>query len=1479
MDSLAQVARPAPSTQRHATKSRLSGGLRGLDSDNSQLWTAARCQRLLRQLQSRLACLRRLMSENRSAPAAGSKRASDNGQESTAKRVRSTYGQRPKKAASPVDKPATTTPQRPMRTLGAMKLGNLSPTSELVDFRTPVWRKIRDHIDTPAKNIDIEYGLLDSLPSEMTDELNSIRRHVPSELYRIYEAIFHWLHRLLHSTTLQGKHARGKSLLAMCLRKIPACIADIDAWDRQQLKESGVESVWDMSDAASDIFDQIEALGSSSFGWRPLRLVVRSQAVYLLSNAILDGLFRPEFCNILVRLCIHLNGNEEAAQLAASINRRQISKLRAGTTNLNENKDLSSLWALLAIWTLARGSRPKDIDCYAIEQALIRVAAGLTVAALTLEAQIIPGEQEQRKAASRKSPLDNASFLLIFARYLAVVNSDLASPAFKRRVAEEFENMAHKIDTNTNNGAQYQHTVILLCTVIQCRRRSSTASSQEILSDVYSCLSCRKLPDWLGHGLQKDVAFMLAQKTEDLRDLTFAESLPVTKSANTRLSSIFSGWRWEEGISEWVLPSPKKVIDRDGDASVKLAKQNVVETEICWDSDEDLSLGTSQRRDSRRIITCRRKRQVETIAVKKKQMKISSLQAVAMSNSDDTSCETTVGCMELAKSSDVESLLATSTGENALDYAIQAAELYMRAAAEKGIGKEEASRRRRKCKQLVALAEQLKSQLKTPSASPDADGFNILRGASRLHGSYYPPWGEDPSDTQFQLGDDLNPFVDDTVFPLSETQIANFSAWSRPHDLFGPFSAGQDGILMTQGTRFDLAQDITTDCSVVASLSAAARIWTGKHAVLSKIMHPFDHGRGQPKLSPSGKYIFRLNFNGCARRVVIDDRLPSSGTDRALFVINRHNPRLIWPALLEKAYLKVRGGYDFPGSNSGTDLWVLTGWIPEQLFLQREDFDIDEAWNRVKTAYDMGDVVITLGTGHVSTEEEDIMGLVGEHDYAVQDLDASNRKFLVKNPWSHGQTWTGKGWSAIHGSAGTKFDSSSSEASDEDADPPSAGTLWLAIEDIAQHFESMYLNWNPALFSHRQERHFAWDIPTKDFAASLVRNPQFSIISPTGGTVWILLSRHFADPELEIARNKSGSLAAVASQLGYMSILVFDHQGKRVQHSDGATYCGPYVDSPQTLARIESRAGKAYTVVIDQQALPLPSYTFSLFIFSNGPVHVKEAEEKMTHFTEQSGCWNRRTAGGNSSCTTYFLNPQYKLSVPRATPISTLLSTGNRDVHVHVDLLWARGKRANTVKTKDLVVSSGEYRRGCAIAELDMLEAGDYTLVCSTFEAQQMADFTLRIGSMTPITLEPIPADTAGKLRTPISPFTLGGEGQRWRVPISASWVTRAVVSIRSLPPLSETSYHDTRSLPPVMIRISITGGSESEPRILAESRGGLEDSGAIIRTPEFDIEPMNPSHGPRYLVIESLWGHRAIQELCGDVFSDSPIQIGDWGA
>jgi calpain-7 len=105
--------------------------------------------------------------------------------------------------------------------------------------------------------------------------------------------------------------------------------------------------------------------------------------------------------------------------------------------------------------------------------------------------------------------------------------------------------------------------------------------------------------------------------------------------------------------------------------------------------------------------------------------------------------------------------------------------------------------------------------------------------------------------------------------------------------------------------------------------------------ILQRIIHPYSISDRNPLISTSGRYNLCLYFNGCFRKVVVDDLLPTSVSRRALHVVDRNNPGLLWPALLEKAYLKVRGGYDFPGSNSGTDLWVLTGWLPEQVFLHR----------------------------------------------------------------------------------------------------------------------------------------------------------------------------------------------------------------------------------------------------------------------------------------------------------------------------------------------------------------------------------------------------------------------------------------------------------------------------------------------------------------------------------------------------------------
>ncbi|KAF0635355.1 hypothetical protein FPSE5266_09291 [Fusarium pseudograminearum] len=810
-----------------------------------------------------------------------------------------------------------------------------------------------------------------------------------------------------------------------------------------------------------------------------------------------------------------------------------------------------------------------------------------------------------------------------------------------------------------------------------------------------------------------------------------------------------------------------------------------------------------------------------------------------------------------------ESLIRTSSGQAALDYTVQAAELYMRAAGEAPT-KKDATRLRQKCQQLIAQAETLKAQLtQTPS---------VLLRTSRLHGNLFPPWSNEPSSKDFGLPPGEEPFTDNATFTLSPRQDATFGGWKRPRDLHPDLDLDDDA-LMNSSRGCDLVQDVTTDCSVVASLCAAMRILTGRHSVLSSILYPFDKARGIPKVSSSGKYVLKLYFNGCFRRVTIDERLPSSITYRTLYVVDRLNPQLIWPALLEKAYLKIRGGYDFPGSNSGTDLWVLTGWIPEQMFLQREDLEIDKLWTRIKNGHDSENVVVTLGTGRISDEEEDLLGLIGEHDYAIMDLDVvdGSRRLLVKNPWCDGPVWKG----GISKRPETELAPQTIDSRNR-VTPTAAGSFWMTLEDVLQHFESMYLNWNPSLFPHRQDHHFTWHIPNPELSSSLVRNPQYSLQSPTGGPVWILVSRHFVDAELDISRNRTDTMAAVSGQLGYMSILIFDNNGHRVQVSDGDIYRGPYVDSPQTLARFDTSLKKRYTVVIDQHEFPLPDYTLTLSFLSQSQLAVKEAEDAMTLVKEVTGSWTRRSAGGSAACTTYALNPQYKLSLAQAGPLSILLSTNMQDVHVHIDLVWSQGKRVQTLKVRDLAGSSGEYRRGCAVANIPHVDAGVYTLVCSTFEAGQLADFFLRISSMTDVAVQPVPADAAGRLRKTLTPFRLSDGAEVRRAQISASWLTRISITARSV---SSTGLDlSNRSSSTLMVRVSVAHGWDPERNTIATSgEGEYEELKSIVRTPELDMEPARIQREGMWLVVESMGISQLGECIEIEIHSDGPVNVGSW--
>jgi calpain-7 len=532
-------------------------------------------------------------------------------------------------------------------------------------------------------------------------------------------------------------------------------------------------------------------------------------------------------------------------------------------------------------------------------------------------------------------------------------------------------------------------------------------------------------------------------------------------------------------------------------------------------------------------------------------------------------------------------------------------------------------------------------------------------------------------------------------------------------------------------------------------------------------------------------------------------------------------------------------------------------------------------WNRIYKSFGFGDVMITLGTAKMTAREEKELGLIGEHDYAILDMKetGSQHLMLVKNPWCDGVVWKG---------SNPTFEDSCSGAWTQDMrealpnQPVTApGAFWMSFEDVAQHFESLYLNWNPGLFRNRQDFHFSWTIPEIRSPGSFAHNPQYSLSTTSKGTVWILLCRHFVTGEQPAMKPDLSRPSDPSRTLGFISLYVFEGDGRRVYLSDDALHRGAFVDSPQTLARLELIPSRSYTIVVAQHGLPQPKYSFTLNFFSRSPLTISPALDSLSHCSTHRGAWTVRTAGGNSSAPSYPTNPQFSISVPEVTNVLLILETDQEELAVHVKMVWADGQRVTSLTAKDIIGESGDYRRGCALVSLSNVTAGKYTIVCSTFEAGQMGNFTLRVGSMVPCHVEPVLAETAGRLslRLPLLVFDDGVD--RLLAPISTSRITRLRVVARS--GSDPSANQSSRSRPPLKLSLERSQGPD---KIILDASGNGEFSDAPmgIRTADLDLSPKTSIPGGVWIVVERQGGRRECDEVEVEVLSENPVTVGLWG-
>ncbi|CAH2048365.1 unnamed protein product, partial [Iphiclides podalirius] len=602
----------------------------------------------------------------------------------------------------------------------------------------------------------------------------------------------------------------------------------------------------------------------------------------------------------------------------------------------------------------------------------------------------------------------------------------------------------------------------------------------------------------------------------------------------------------------------------------------------------------------------------------------------------------------------------------------------------------------------------------------------VLRQTSNINDNCFLPFMDVDLSERFQYA---IPFEDRaSELKLSSKQQKEFDCWVRPHEV----SVDPKLIVGDHVDCYSIKQTIVSDCSFVASLAVSALYEKRfNKKIITSIIYPKNKNK-DPVYNPFGKYMVKLNLNGVRRKVIIDDRLPFSKYGRLLCSYSS-NKNEFWVSMLEKAYMKVMGGYDFPGSNSNIDLHALTGWIPERCAIRagEADFNADALYDTIRSRLERGDVLATVATGALSDAEAERTGLVATHAYAVLDVRLANgvRLLKLKNPWSH-LRWRGN-YSELDTAHWT-----ASLRQQLHYDPDSAaqydnGVFWIDYASILKFFDVFYLNWNPGLFQYTYCIHQKWDAgngPAKD-AYNVGENPQFSLLARDKGAIWLLLTRHIT--RLDDFRDNRE----------YITLLVYKNDGRRVYYPyDPPPYIdGVRINSPHYLCKITIGEGSCdrYTLVVSQYEKTRTIF-YTLRAYSTCPITLSKLEP-YPYVKTVRGEWSGRSAGGcENHRATYPNNPKFTITVPESRPPCQMVVElkGPKQYQIGVDV------KVDSLEDPDVTApflkeSSGPYRSGFVCLELRSLPAGRYILTVSTFYPAQEGPFILELRSTCEVTCEP----------------------------------------------------------------------------------------------------------------------------------------------
>ena len=675
---------------------------------------------------------------------------------------------------------------------------------------------------------------------------------------------------------------------------------------------------------------------------------------------------------------------------------------------------------------------------------------------------------------------------------------------------------------------------------------------------------------------------------------------------------------------------------------------------------------------------------------------------------------------------------------------------------------------KRKLKGIMDRIEQLKAgqqnkvSLKVLPTQPSLsqEEISVLKHSSLISSGLFLPWSEEEA-LAMDTSSALRPFVDpDGVMELSQKQTSKLYKWARPREIMAmkgqAKTASIDMIRKIEPYR--IKQHLVQDCSFIGSLCICAEYERRfKRRLITSIIYPQDES-GQPIINPSGKYIVKFWLNGIPRRVVIDDMLPVDRYGNLLCSHTQVKCGLeLWVSVVEKAYMKLSGGYDFPGSNSGFDMFALSGWLPERVFFPEDqltvrDFETptERCWDRLYSASSYGDCLITASMSKdVSESEAEKVGLVTGHAYAVlaaHRTQNGTRLLRLKNPWAH-SGWNGKfskadaiSWSDPSFRAEVGYNPAAHSQYDD-------GVFFIAWDDVCRYFRNIHFSWNTSLFAYRTTLHASWpaDVGANDDSFNVRDNPQYVLTLSEqavqrGATVWVLLSRHVTKQEQE---------GADVNDFLTLQIHRNDRRKEKIRYPGGSscTYTGAYTNSSHVLVRYDATGfeDKFLSLVLSQyQKSNDLSYTLSCYC--TAPFEVGKPTKDPEHITEIHSQWTSQSAGGPPSSPAFGTNPMWAIHIPPGIISSqdgsflqmsctTKKTVAANLMLVPVDRLGTRIRRLNAT---DPLIDTGDYRHSYAATDLTFVPSGSYTLVVSSYYPGQTGTFALKLLSTSKIKINAI---------------------------------------------------------------------------------------------------------------------------------------------